>query len=245
MRLAGKVLVVDDHVHLAENLAEILEGGGHQVLVAHSAEAALQILAQGDVVALITDYRLPGMSGAALIAELRRQGSSIPALVISAFNDDDTIAQARAAGAFEVLTKPVQIDRLLSLVADMGGGERLVLLAEDNRALAENLAEILQARGYRVQIKGSMAEAVACAPAPQAAILDYRLPDGTGIELAERLTRAHPGVRILFISGHSAELASGLSGRLAEAARLEKPLDIARLLDWVNAAMGRGSAQAR
>ena len=59
------------------------------MVVANTAEAALQVIGQGNVAALITDYRLPGISGAGLIAELRQRGNLIPALVISAFNDDD------------------------------------------------------------------------------------------------------------------------------------------------------------
>jgi DNA-binding response OmpR family regulator len=241
--LLGTILVVDDHIHLAENLAEILEELGYEVAVATSAEAALERIGQGGVAALVTDYRLPGLSGAALIAELRRRKQDIPAIVISAFTDDETIATSRSAGAFEVLAKPVEIDRLLSLVEDIGSHDQLILLAEDNPELAENLVEILGSRGYSVQVKTSVADAMASGPAPLAAILDYRLPDGTGIEIAERLSQKHPKLRVLFISGYSDELGQRLQGPLAEATRLEKPLDIARLLAWVRVAVGNGKTE--
>jgi DNA-binding NtrC family response regulator len=241
--LLGTILVVDDHIHLAENLAEILEELGYEVAVAASAEAALERIGQGGVAALVTDYRLPGLSGAALIAELRRRKQDIPAIVISAFTDDETIATSRSAGAFEVLAKPVEIDRLLSLVEDMGRHDQLILLAEDNHELAENLVEILGSRGYSVQVKTTVADAMASGPAPLAAILDYRFPDGTGIEIAERLSQKHPKLRVLFISGYSDELGQQLQGPLAEATRLEKPLDIARLLAWVRVAVGNGKTE--
>ena len=77
--LAGKILIVDDHIDLAENLAEILENAGYETVVADSAEAALDRLERKDIGALITDYRLPGRNGAELIAELRRRGDRIPA----------------------------------------------------------------------------------------------------------------------------------------------------------------------
>ena len=240
MTFAGTILVVDDHINLAENLAEILEGMGHAVAVADSAETGLARIEQGGIVALITDYRLPGLSGAGLIAELRRQGSDIPAIVISAFDDDETIATSRSAGAFEVLTKPVEIDRLLAVVEGMSSNEGLILLAEDNLALAENLGEVLVSRGYSVQIASNMAEAMAKAPHARAAILDYRLPDGTGVQVAELLTTRDRRTRVLFISGHGEELKGSLQGRLVDAACLEKPLDIARLLDWVTTAVGHG-----
>ena len=119
MSFPGKILVVDDHVDLAENLAEILEGGGYETTIAESAEAALETIGSQPVSALLTDYRLPGKTGAELIGELRRQGNRMPAIVMSAFTDDDTIAIARNAGAIEVLAKPVDLGRLFSLVSGL------------------------------------------------------------------------------------------------------------------------------
>jgi CheY-like chemotaxis protein len=113
----ARILVVDDHVYLAENIAEILEGEGYQTRVAISAEQALDTLDQDEIHAVITDYRLPGRNGAQLIREMRRRGRQIPAVVMSAYSDEETIAAARAAGAQEVLTKPVMIVQLLGLVA--------------------------------------------------------------------------------------------------------------------------------
>jgi DNA-binding NtrC family response regulator len=241
--LAGKILVVDDHVDLAENIAEVLLGGGFDAVIATSAEAALGRLEEGDVVALVTDYRLPGLNGAELIRELRRRGSDIPALVMSAFTDDDTVDASRSAGAMEVLAKPVALDRLLSLLAALETGVGLVLVVEDNRDLAENLAEAIRSRGYGAAVTTSVAEAFAARPAPQAAIVDFRLPDGTGIEVAEGLVLRDPRLPILFISGHGEALRASLIGRLAAAEHMDKPVDLARLLAWVAATVGHAKAK--
>lgn len=116
MKAAGAVLVVDDHSDLADNIAEIIRGVGRDAVTAESAEAALECIVKGGIVVLITDYRLPGLSGAQLIAELYRRGLGLPAIVMSAYTDDETIAAARKAGALHVLAKPVEIRRLLALV---------------------------------------------------------------------------------------------------------------------------------
>ena len=112
-----RILIVDDHLNLAENIAEILENEGYQARVAVSAEQALDTVEQDEIHALITDYRLPGRNGAELIRELRQRGCQIPALLMSAYSDEATITAARAAGAVEVLAKPVGVSRLLGLVA--------------------------------------------------------------------------------------------------------------------------------
>ena len=114
-----RILVVDDEVSLAENVAEILVAAGHQADVAASAEEALvhfkADIERTDV--LLTDYRLPGATGADLIRSVRSLGSTIPALVITAYCDDDIAQLAMSAGAADVLGKPVDFGRLLSWVA--------------------------------------------------------------------------------------------------------------------------------
>jgi CheY-like chemotaxis protein len=108
-----RILVVDDHVELAENIAEILDGQGYYTEVAESAEQALACLPKQAFDALITDFRLPGLNGAELISAVHQRGNSLPCLVMSAFTDQDTVERARTAGAGVVLPKPVNIQALL------------------------------------------------------------------------------------------------------------------------------------
>jgi len=108
-----RILVVDDHVELAENIAEILDGQGYYTEVAESAEQALACLPKQAFDALITDFRLPGLNGAELIAAVHQHGNTLPCLVMSAFTDQETVEQARTAGAGVVLPKPVNIQALL------------------------------------------------------------------------------------------------------------------------------------
>ena len=64
---SGHVLVVDDQIALAENIAEILQGLGFETEIAGSAEAGLARIDRGVITAVVTDYKLPGRSGAQLI----------------------------------------------------------------------------------------------------------------------------------------------------------------------------------
>ena len=113
---APKVLVVDDNQDLAENIAEILGLRGYTALTAASAEEALpRALADGlDV--LVTDFRLPGMSGAELVRRVREERQALRAIVMSAYTDDLTVAAARSAGA-EFIPKPVDVGALSRLLS--------------------------------------------------------------------------------------------------------------------------------
>jgi DNA-binding NtrC family response regulator len=114
--LRGRILVVDDNVAMAENVAEILEISGYEAAVARSAEEALSVFDLG-VGALVTDFRMAARNGAELIAEIRRRGSRIPAVVMCAHADAGTVDVCTNAGAFAVLPKPLAFDRLLALCA--------------------------------------------------------------------------------------------------------------------------------
>ena len=75
----------------------------------------------------------------------------------------------------------------------------------------------------------SVEEALAHNRRLQTAVLDYRLPDGTGLHVARELRARDPSIQILFISGYADDLQKGTSGNLAGVETLEKPVETARL----------------
>jgi CheY-like chemotaxis protein len=107
-----RVLIVDDNVDLAENIAEILQIDGYLTEVAASGEEALKKALESSPDVVVTDYRLPGISGALFVEQFRRQRVAILAVVISAYTDEGTIKEARDAGA-TFMPKPVDF-KLLS-----------------------------------------------------------------------------------------------------------------------------------
>ena len=105
-----RVLIVDDNVDLAENIAEILTLKGYVAEIANSAEEAIpKALPDGPGI-VVTDFRLPGMNGAELVRKVR-ESRSVRAVVISAYTDETTVAAAHSAGA-HFLPKPVDFASL-------------------------------------------------------------------------------------------------------------------------------------
>lgn len=113
---ARRVLIIDDNVGLAENIAEILQLDGYATEVAASGEEALSRALPGRFEVVVTDYRLPDTNGAALLRQLRDIGLQARAIVISAYTDDQTIADAASAGAAFV-AKPVDFNLLGHAIA--------------------------------------------------------------------------------------------------------------------------------
>ena len=110
-----RILIIDDNLGLAENIAEILGMYGYQTEVAGSAEEALSKFGPPPPDVVVTDYRLPGIDGASLVRQLGGMGIRVSAIVISAFTDDGTIEDARRSGAF-FLPKPLDFEALERLV---------------------------------------------------------------------------------------------------------------------------------
>lgn len=104
-----RVLVVDDEAALADLMERNLSEMGYRCESFISAIGALQAFrfAPDHYAAVITDERMPGMSGTALIREVHGIRADIPALLVSGHVDAELRARARDAGAAQVLQKPV------------------------------------------------------------------------------------------------------------------------------------------
>ncbi len=235
------MLVVDDQIELAENIAEILQGIGFQTDVAGSAEEGLERVARGGITAVVTDFKLPGQTGAQLIEELRRRGERMPVLMMSAYTDEATIDRSRSAGAWFFLPKPVPLLTLVETFESLAQQPVTTLLVDDEESLAQNLAEALTAAGHEVVVTHTAASALAQNRRLHTAVLDYRLPDGSGLEVARQLRARDPAVQILFISGHTDDLEATRQADVPDSEALQKPIDTGRLISWVQLAVKRSS----
>jgi signal transduction histidine kinase len=116
----ARVLLVDDNVDAASTLADILRLAGHQVHVAHTAEAALRIAREvgTSLDVCVLDIGLPGMTGYALLEHLRSEPGLHDAafVALTGYGQDSDREQSRAAGFDEHLVKPVDEAQLLDII---------------------------------------------------------------------------------------------------------------------------------
>lgn len=117
--LPGRILVVDDDPALCDLLCEDLQHRGHQVWSALRVTTARKLLQQQEIDIVLTDLNLPEVSGIDLCAELHQQRPDLPVIIMTAFGSLDTAIAALRAGAYDFVTKPVDLD-LLSISLDRG-----------------------------------------------------------------------------------------------------------------------------
>ncbi len=113
----NRILIVDDEPAIGWSLRELLRDGGHEVHVAASAEAALEVCGPFKPDTILLDVRLPGRDGISAIPDLRAAAAGAPVVVMTAFGDLDTAVRAVQAGAFDYLLKPFDLERVSTVVA--------------------------------------------------------------------------------------------------------------------------------
>jgi signal transduction histidine kinase len=117
---ACRVLVVDDEPAVRDVLARILRRAGHDVVVAASGEKALELFIPGYYDLLFTDLGMPGMGGAALLAQLRARDPRLIAVVITGWSQHEYSGET-LPGAAAVVTKPFTSAQIAELVNELIG----------------------------------------------------------------------------------------------------------------------------
>jgi DNA-binding NtrC family response regulator len=114
--MSGRILVVDDEPGLREALAEKLRYEGYTVEVADSAESALARLSSADPEVVLTDLRMPGLSGIELTERIRAGRPGVDVVVMTGHEDMESAVEAMKAGAVDYLVKPVKLETVKGLV---------------------------------------------------------------------------------------------------------------------------------
>ncbi len=132
----GHILVIDDDRALCDLLEEDLGRRGHQVYSALNVGAARELIRQHDVDIVLTDLNMPGVNGIDFCAELHENRPDLPVVIMTAFGSLETAISALRAGAYDFVTKPVDLD-LLSIALERALQHRL--LQERVRLLDEQV----------------------------------------------------------------------------------------------------------
>jgi len=115
MKASLSILVVDDNLSMVKTLADILNARGFLVYPASSGVEALKILKNHDIDILLSDVRMPDMNGVVLFRETRKTHPNLTTFLMTAYAADDIIQQGMKEGIKTVLSKPLDIDFLLTL----------------------------------------------------------------------------------------------------------------------------------
>jgi DNA-binding NtrC family response regulator len=178
------ILYVDDEPAIGLTLEKTLGRAGHRAIGARSVPEALKVITGGGVDLIISDYRMPGITGLEFLAMLRGEGFDIPLIMLTGFGSIENAVAAIKAGAIDYITKPFTPEQLELAVNQ---ALEFVRLRRENEVLRR---EVMQFRHEREIVGDSVAirkilQTVATAAPTRATVL-LQGESGTGKELFAR-----------------------------------------------------------
>jgi DNA-binding NtrC family response regulator len=112
----SKILLVDDELVFTTNMSRLLVNRGYQVTAVNSGDAAIQELEKEDFDVVVLDLKMPGMDGLATLKEIKKLDLFTQTLILTGHGSIDSALDAVRLGAYDYLTKPCEIDDLVSKI---------------------------------------------------------------------------------------------------------------------------------
>jgi CheY-like chemotaxis protein len=242
-----RILVVDDDRDICHNVSDILTDLGYAVDAAHDGLSALELVRQRPYDVALLDLKMPGMDGLTLYREIKKQRAGTVSLLVTAYASQSIAEEALSAGAWKVVAKPVDFQKLLGLV-DEALGQPLVLVVDDDQDLCANLWDLFRERGFRVSLAHNGREAADQIKQMtfKVIVIDLRIPEGDGTKVFRMVREANPQARTILITGHRSEMDQLIERMLAEGADAVcyKPFDVPELLTKLERLAGAGQEGA-
>jgi len=186
MNTGAKILLIEDDAGIADTVRRVLADEGHDVVVRSRGDEGLAYATEAAPNVVVTDLRLPGLSGLELVRRLHAAQPKLPVILMTAFGTADTAIEATKHGAYDFLLKPFAMPQLIELVRRAAEGNRLmsspVGLGEDGAR-----PEALVGRGAAMQAVYKEIGRVASKPVT----VLIRGETGTGKELVARALYQH------------------------------------------------------
>jgi DNA-binding NtrC family response regulator len=203
-----RLLIAEDDADMRDLLQEDLEHAGYETIVAIDGKAALEHIKRErePIDLVITDVRMPGLKGDALLQAVRDERAEAPVIVITAFGSVEQAVQMVKAGAFQYLTKPFEVRELLLLI---------------EAALKQSAPQREQAR-LRRELPGAPARIIGASRpmrelfdlitrvAPSTSTILITGESGTGKELVARAAHESSGRRGAFVPVNCAAIPADL-----------------------------------
>jgi two-component system NtrC family response regulator len=176
-----RILVVDDEPNQLELVGGFLKKQGFDVTLAEGAQKALDLFRQEPFDLILTDQKMPNLSGSDLLKAVRAINPETAVLLMTAYGSIESAVAAIKEGAADYLTKPLQLDELLHRIKQVRERHRLL---SENRDLRETLQERHRVEGI-IGESGQMLEVLSLVrrAAPSEATILIRGESGTGKEL--------------------------------------------------------------
>jgi DNA-binding NtrC family response regulator len=184
-----RILVVDDEKNQRELLQGFLQKKGYPAQVAENGEQALRWMGNHTCEVILTDHKMPGMDGITLLKAIKSNYPETWVVMMTAYGTVERAVEAMKLGAYDYLSKPIDLEELLLLLERI---ENSILLTWENRQLRQELKEKFSFEGLITQ-SPKMEEVLSLVArvAPSQSTILIRGESGTGKGLIAKIIHYH------------------------------------------------------
>lgn len=238
------VLVVDDLRSIRLTLGGILEDEGHNVVTVEDGYQAIEAVKKAHFDAIFMDIKMPGINGVQTFREVKKIAPASAVIMMTAYSVEDLVKEALEEGAYAIIYKPFDIDKVISLIEKLLRQKILILIVDEQFADREKLKTILEDKGYRVTTAKDGTEAIKKVREKHYDIifLEVKLPDMNCAQTFEQVKEIDPGATVIMMSGYTEEELVKKAVSAGVYTCLQKPFDMEKVMALV-ADIARGRKQ--
>ena len=209
------ILVVDDQDEDRETLRDIFNDKGYRTITAKDGMEAINIVGEKNFDVILLDIKMPGINGIEALERIKKINPQIGVIMMTAYAGEEVVSEVLKKGAYACLYKPMlDIEKLSQIIQDIHSKSRgkapvhkaaNILLVDDEPDYRETLGDILSDEGYQIACVSTGEEAIEEVGKRDynIALVDYKLADTTGMELAEKLKDKKPSLSVIMMTGFS------------------------------------------
>ena len=227
------ILIVDDDRRMANTLSDILNVKGYNAEVAYSGRGAIKKVESGSFDFILTDVKMPDIDGVKFYKTIKVRKPDIPVVLMTAYSTDSLVKEGLDAGVVATLTKPLDINAILSFLS-MLKKENTIVIVDDDPKFAKTLAGILKKRGFIViEVIDISNLDDTLVQNNKIVLLDMKLGSVNGLDVLKDIKKKHPDMPVILITGYRKEMSQSIKKALDIKAYtcLYKPLHIEKLLE--------------
>ncbi|MCX6245287.1 MAG: response regulator [Bacteroidetes bacterium] len=229
-----RILLTDDNKEFSDNLKDILELKGYEVLMAHDGFKALEIIKDNKVDLILMDIKMPVMNGVETYKQIKTIVPSTPVIMMTAFALEELIQESLQEGAFACLRKPLDFEQLFTTIENALPHGSMILIVDDDVDLCSNLTDMLGRKGYSISVAFDCVTALEKVKVNKFDImlLDMKLPALNGFETYQAIRKVCPDIVVIIITGYASDMEEMVTAVREQGAYtlLEKPIQIDSLL---------------
>ncbi len=235
----NKILLVDDNVSLCRSMSFILKRKGYEIAIAKDGLQAIDMAGETPYDMIFMDIKMPVLNGAETHERIRMIQPDAVVLMMTAYADEDLIEKALIDGAYGIVNKPLEIEKIFNLI-DRATTPREginLLVVEEEPELADKLKRLLSRNNNSVSLAldGKDALDLAAHNSFDLALVDMDLLENNALEVSRLILEDDPEATVILMTADRIEKKVIMERALNDFAYtcLYKPLDMVKVLDLV------------